>query len=157
MFLKIPTSINKDSKMPFMVTCDRIIVAYTKLVQSQDVSKSVMMESMSSPSLPVVPLASSCFLANPVPFGSLHKRHFCCASLTIDISNLAVHGMLQLRQFYFLWATSISVNVYIPVLLGFSNGHWILCVDSACFGAFFSLGFVPPKLVQAVMVLYSNV
>ena len=50
----------------------------------------------------------------------------------------------------------MSINVFSPVLLGFNDGHWILRVQFACFGALFLLDFVHLGLVQAWMVLNSG-
>ena len=50
----------------------------------------------------------------------------------------------------------MPINVFSPVLLGFNDGHRILRVELACFGALFLLGFVPLGLVQAWMVLNSG-
>ena len=103
------------------------------------------------PSLLVAPLVLSFSHENPVPNRSLHKRTFSCASSSLDIRNV-VHGMLQLRRFHFLCGASMSLTVFNPVLLGFSDERWILLVELNCFGDFFLVSFVSLGLVRAWVV-----
>ena len=72
------------------------------------------------------------------------------------MSNLVVHGMLQLRQFAFLCGVLVSTNMFNPVLFGYNDAHWILRVELDCFSAFFLFGFIPLGLVQAWIASYSD-
>ena len=117
---------------------------------SLDESKYYMLGLLSFPSLLVAPLVLSFSHENPVPYRSLHKRTFWCASSTLDVRNV-VHGMLQLRRFHFLCGASMSLTVFNPILLGCSDERWILLVELDCFGDFFLLSFVSLGLVRALV------
>ena len=74
--------------------------------------------------------------------------------VSFDVHDLVVHGMLHLRQFYFICGASMCINTFNPILLGFNDGHWILCSHMACFGALFC-GFVPDVRLSVLCVSLS--
>jgi hypothetical protein len=129
----------------------RLFEACKKPFPNLNESEYYVLDLSSSPSRLVAPLVLSFSHENPVPYWSLHKRTFWCASLTLDIRNV-VHGMLQLRRFHFLCGASMSLTVFNPVLLGCSDERWILLVELDCFGDFFLFCSVSLGLVRAWVV-----